>query len=181
MNHKLSMEALGRLDPIEYKSIKKNNCLVILDNIRSMSNVGSIFRTCDAFNVSKLYLGGITPTPPHREIEKTALGSTNSVVWEHFEDTKKLIKKLKSESWVIVSIEQTNNKVWLQDFDAKKYKKIAFVMGNEVMGVDEKIIEMSDLVVEIPQWGTKHSLNVAVTTGIVLWDYVSKNIDSINQ
>ena len=171
---KLKLEELGRKTEEEAKSAQKSNCCIVLDNIRSMHNVGSVFRTSDAFLVEKLYLCGITAQPPHREIEKTALGATRSVIWEYAQDTTDVVKKLKEEGYEIYAIEQTNDSIDLFNFAPDRSKKYAFIMGNEVEGVSDNVIKMVDQAIEIPQFGAKHSFNVSVTTGIVLWDYFSK-------
>lgn len=167
---KLSMEELNRISPDEFKKIDKNKVIVILDNIRSMHNVGSIFRTADAFAIEKIYLCGITAQPPHREIEKTALGATESVDWEYVKDALELSQKLKAESYKIICIEQTEGSTLLQNFIKDKDEKLALVLGNEVEGVNQSIINIADECIEIPQYGTKHSFNVSVTAGIVLWE-----------
>ena len=171
---KLSMEELNRLTVDQYKGSGKSNFCLILDDIRSMANVGSIFRTSDCFLASKIYLCGITAQPPHREIEKTALGSTESVDWEYRNDVLELILTLKNEGWKIIPLEQVQNSVYLDEFIPLSNEKYAFVLGNEVFGVKQEIIDMADITVEIPQFGTKHSFNVSVSTGILLWDYYSK-------
>lgn len=168
------MEELNRKSVEEFKETNKNEIAILLDNVRSLHNVGSTFRTSDAFLVKKIYLCGITGTPPNREINKTALGATESVDWEYAESSVNLIAKLKQEGWIITSLEQADNSISLKDFKPIKNAKYCFVFGNEVFGVDEKIIESSDIVLEIPQYGTKHSLNVSVSVGIVVWDYLSK-------
>lgn len=166
------MEELGRVSPEEFKQQGKNPVVLVLDNIRSMHNVGSAFRTCDAFNVEKLYLCGITATPPQKEIAKTALGATESVDWEYAEEVVVLASRLKTEGYSIVLVEQTDDSVMLQDFDFARYEKIALFVGNEVFGISDGLLPLCDAAVEIPQFGTKHSLNVAVATGIVLWEAV---------
>lgn len=171
---KLSMDELNRLSISDYKKAIKSNFCLILDDIRSMSNVGSIFRTADCFLTSKIYLCGITAQPPHREIEKTALGATESVDWEYKSDVIELLTSLKNEGWQIVSLEQVENSIFLDEFKPDLTKKYAFILGNEVFGVKQEIINFSDCVIEIPQFGTKHSLNVSVSTGILVWDYYSK-------
>ena len=169
---KLKNSELNRIDVKSFKSIKKTPLIVILDNIRSLNNIGSIFRTCDAFLVSKIYLCGITAKPPNRKINKTALGSTNSVEWEYFKSTIKLIEKLKSESVKIWSIEQVERAQKLNDIEKIDSKqKHAIVFGNEIKGVDQKIIDISKNTIEIDQYGTKHSLNVSVAAGIVIWKF----------
>ena len=169
---KLKNSELNRIDVKSFKSIKKTPLIVVLDNIRSLNNIGSIFRTCDAFLVSKIYLCGITAKPPNRKINKTALGSTNSVEWEYFKSTIKLIEKLKSESVKIWSIEQVERAQKLNDIEKIDSKqKHAIVFGNEIKGVDQKIIDISENTIEIDQYGTKHSLNVSVAAGIVIWKF----------
>lgn len=166
------MEELGRVTPEEFKRQAKAPMVLVLDNIRSMHNVGSAFRTCDAFNIEKLYLCGITATPPQKEISKTALGATESVEWRYKEDVLELAKELKSDGYAVILVEQTDTSVMLQDFDFAKYGKIALFVGNEVFGISEGLLPLCDAAIEIPQFGTKHSLNVAVATGIVLWEAV---------
>ena len=169
MREKLSMEQLGRISVDEYKSSEKSPLIIIADNVRSMHNVGSIFRTSDAFLVEKIYLCGITPTPPHREIQKTALGATESVDWQYAENTLEVINQLKKEGWTILALEQTTNSVMLDELKVEKGEKIAIVLGNEVDGVNQEVINLCDKAVEIPQFGTKHSFNVSVSCGIMLW------------
>ena len=166
---KLSMEELGRLSVQEFKGTEKLPLVVVLDNVRSLHNVGSAFRTCDAFRISKLYLTGITGTPPHREIHKAALGATESVPWEYAEHTNDLIKELKGKGFEILAVEQTTHSLPLQNFKADPVKKYCLVFGNEVEGVSDEVIALADISLEIPQSGTKHSLNISVCTGIVLW------------
>lgn len=169
MREKLSMEQLGRISVDEYKSSEKSPLIIIADNVRSMHNVGSIFRTSDAFLVEKIYLCGITPTPPHREIQKTALGATESVDWQYAEDTLDVVNQLKKEGWTILALEQTTNSVMLDELKVEKGEKIAIVLGNEVDGVNQEVINLCHKAVEIPQFGTKHSFNVSVSCGIMLW------------
>lgn len=169
MREKLSMEQLGRISVDEYKSSEKSPLIIIADNVRSMHNVGSIFRTSDAFLVEKIYLCGITPTPPHREIQKTALGATESVDWQYVENTLDVINQLKKEGWTILALEQTTNSVMLDELKVEKGEKIAIVLGNEVEGVNQEVIKLCHKAVEIPQFGTKHSFNVSVSCGIMLW------------
>jgi len=169
---KLKNSELNRIDVKSFKSIKKTPLIVVLDNIRSLNNIGSIFRTCDAFLVSKIYLCGITAKPPNRKINKTALGSTDSVEWEYFKSTIKLIEKLKSEGvkiWSIEQVERAQKLNYIEKIDSKL--KHAIVFGNEIRGVDQKIIDISENTIEIDQYGTKHSLNVSVTAGIVIWKF----------
>lgn len=169
MREKLSMEQLGRMSVDEFKSSEKSPLIIIADNVRSMHNVGSIFRTSDAFLVEKIYLCGITPTPPHREIQKTALGATESVDWQYAENTLDVINQLKKEGWTILALEQTTNSVMLDELKVEKGEKIAIVLGNEVEGVNQEVINLCNKAVEIPQFGTKHSFNVSVSCGIMLW------------
>lgn len=173
---KLSMDELNRISVDEFKAKEKLNISIVLDDIRSRANVGSIFRTSDCFRVEKIHLCGITSKPPHREIEKTALGSTESVDWEYHEDPKSLIRSLKDEGYYIVSLEQVDQKTSLLDFNPPLNQKIALIAGNEVFGVKGELLNLSDEVVEIPQFGTKHSFNVSVSIGIFLWDYFTKTI-----
>ena len=177
MNKKLKLEELNRLSISEYANSEKDPIIVILDNIRSLNNVGSIFRTCDGFAVEKLYLCGITAQPPHREIRKTAIGATESVNWEYTETTKQAIEKCKSLGYDCFAVEQTKKSVFL-DKIVPKNKKIALVFGNEVDGVSQDSIDLCNEVIEIPQWGTKHSFNVSVSVGIVLWE-IKKSISLI--
>ena len=171
---KLQNEELDRLSVEDFKEAGKKPVIIILDNIRSMHNVGSSFRTSDAFLIEKIYLCGITAKPPHREIQKTALGATESVAWEHAESTLDLITSLKQEGWNIMAIEQVEGSVSLEKFDFKPEGKYAFVFGNEVFGVDDEVVKQADTCLEIPQFGTKHSLNISVSMGVVIWDYFSK-------
>lgn len=163
------MDELNRLSPEEFKQAKKSPIVVVLDNVRSMHNVGSIFRTSDAFAIEKLYLCGITARPPHRDIEKAALGATESVDWEYAESTLELVINLKNKGYTILSIEQAINSISLEKFNKSASEKYAVIFGNEVDGVDQDVITNSDACIEIPQFGTKHSFNVSVTAGIVLW------------
>ena len=171
---KLKNSELNRISIEEFKNSSKTPIKVILDNIRSAHNVGSIFRTCDAFLIDEIILCGITASPPNKEIRKTALGSTDSVTWSYFENTKQAIQELKKEKFQIISIEQADKSTRLEDFNVNSKKKYALIFGNEIKGVDQKLIDMSDVVVEIPQFGTKHSFNVSVSVGIVIWDFFSK-------
>lgn len=171
---KLKLEELNRITPEEFKEAEKTNVAIILDNIRSLHNVGSAFRTSDAFLIEKIYLCGITGTPPNKEINKTALGATDSVQWEYVKETTEVIQKLKEDGWKIFCLEQTNTSLPLQNFFPQKNTKYAFVFGNEVFGVQEEVIAESDKCIEIPQFGTKHSFNVSVSIGIVLWDFYLK-------
>ncbi len=171
---KLKNSELNRLEVSEFKETEKIPLIVILDNIRSLNNIGSVFRTSDGFVVEKIYLCGITAVPPNKDIHKTALGATESVDWEYVEDTLTLVKKLQSEGVMVASIEQAENATMLQDFKVFSDKKYAIVMGNEVKGVQQEVVSASDFCIEIPQFGTKHSLNISVTTGIVLWSFLEK-------
>ena len=171
---KLKNSELGRLNVEEFKKTDKIPLIVVLDNIRSLNNIGSVFRSSDAFLVEKIYLCGITAQPPHKEIHKTALGATESVDWEYVEDTLELIKKLQKEGVLVASIEQAENSTMLQDFTIQPNKKYAIVMGNEVKGVQQEVVSASDYCIEIPQFGTKHSLNISVSCGVVLWDLFKK-------
>ncbi|MBC7922132.1 MAG: TrmH family RNA methyltransferase [Ferruginibacter sp.] len=171
---KLQNEELNRISVEEFKNKEKNPFVLILDNVRSMHNVGSAFRTADAFLAAKLYLCGITGTPPHREIQKTALGATESVAWEYAGNVVTLVQRLKAEGWTVVAVEQADRSVSLQQFQPAPYTRYGFVFGNEVFGVEEEVVAMADACVEIPQFGTKHSLNIAVSIGIVCWDFVQK-------
>ncbi|WP_258103051.1 RNA methyltransferase [Marinoscillum sp. MHG1-6] len=172
---KLKNEELNRISEEEYKSAEKSNLCIVLDDIRSMNNVGSAFRTADAFRVEKIFLCGITATPPHREINKTALGATESVDWEYQKDVHALIKELSQKGYVIASVEQADKSTKLDQFRPDPHKKYAFIFGNEVFGVNDEVVSNSDLVIEIPQFGTKHSLNISVSMGIVIWDFFSKS------
>lgn len=172
MNRKLKLWELNRSTNEEFKQQEKFPIIVVLDNIRSLNNIGSFFRSSDAFNVEKIYLCGITAQPPHREIQKTALGATESVEWEYVEDVLSLIDQLKKENIVICPIEQAENTTLLQDVKINPELTYALIFGNEVEGVNQQIIDKSDMTIEIPQFGTKHSLNVSVCAGVVLWDFV---------
>jgi tRNA G18 (ribose-2'-O)-methylase SpoU len=171
---KLKNEELNRLTVEEFKKADKTPVVIILDNIRSFNNVGSAFRTADAFRLEAIYLCGITARPPHREIHKTALGATESVDWQYFKDTREAVDVLKSRGYEIIGIEQVDNSVMLNQFRPESGKKYGLVFGNEVKGVDDQIIEMCDRCIEIPQKGTKHSLNITVSLGVVVWDFFSK-------
>ncbi|MFZ1808018.1 MAG: RNA methyltransferase [Cyclobacteriaceae bacterium] len=173
---KLKLEELGRISTEEYKSANKLPIVIVLDNVRSLHNVGSAFRTADAFRVDKIFLTGITGQPPHREIQKTALGATESVNWEYFKSAGEQVKNLKSEGYTIIIIEQTSESLALQDFAPTADRKYCLVFGNEVNGVSEEVIEHADLAIEIPQSGTKHSINVSVCIGIVVWEMAKKFI-----
>ena len=171
---KLKNSELGRLDVEGFKNTEKVPLIVVLDNIRSLNNIGSVFRTSDAFLIEKIYLCGITAQPPHKEIHKTALGATESVDWEYAENTLDVVKKLQADGVHVSAIEQAENSIALQDFELKEGQKYAIIMGNEVKGVQQEVVSTCDAVIEIPQYGTKHSLNIAVTTGVVIWDLFKK-------
>lgn len=171
---KLKNSELDRLSVEDFKHSKKTPIIIVLDNIRSLNNIGSVFRTSDAFLVEKIYLCGITATPPHKDIHKTALGSTETVDWEYVENTIELVEKLKAENCKVLSIEQAENAVMLDQFTPEANTKYALVFGNEVKGVSQKVVNISDNVIEIPQYGTKHSLNISVSCGVVVWDVFSK-------
>ncbi len=171
---KLSMDELGRKTPGDFKSAEKFPLVLVLDNIRSMMNIGSVFRTADAFLLKQIVLCGITAQPPHREIHKTALGATESMDWVYFSSTTEALQQLKQQGYVVIALEQTTQSISLKEFTPEKGKKYALVFGNEVKGVDEKVLELCDLSIEIPQFGTKHSFNISVTAGIAIWDFFSK-------
>ena len=171
---KLSMEELERLSVQEFKETKKSPIILVLDNIRSLNNVGSAFRTGDAFRVEKIYLCGITGTPPHRDIQKTALGSTESVDWEYCSSTLDVLTRLKAEGVRCCALEQVENSTQLQQFQPQKGNTYALIFGNEVFGVEDEVLGACDEVLEIPQLGTKHSLNISVTLGIAVWDLMVK-------
>ncbi len=171
---KLKNSELNRLSVEEFKQSNKTPLIIILDNIRSLNNIGSVFRTSDAFLIEKIYLCGITATPPHKDIHKTALGSTDTVDWEYVDNTIDLINKLKKENVKILSIEQTENATMLNTFKTEEQTTYAVVFGNEVKGVSQNVVSASDAVIEIPQFGTKHSLNISVSAGVVIWDLFCK-------
>jgi tRNA G18 (ribose-2'-O)-methylase SpoU len=171
---KLENSELNRKSIADFKVADKTPIIIILDDIRSLNNIGSVFRTSDAFLVEKIYLCGITATPPNKEIHKTALGATETVEWEHQLDVLEVIEKLKKENVTVLAIEQVESAVFLNEFEIEKDTKYAFVFGNEVFGVNQKAIEICDGSIEIPQLGTKHSLNISVSAGIVIWDVFKK-------
>lgn len=173
-DRKLLNSELGRLSAEQYRAARPSGVEVILDNIRSAHNVGSIFRSSDAFRIDRVWLCGITPLPPTAEIHKTALGAEDSVLWEHRDDTVALVKELQAEGYTVVSIEQTEHSVNLRDFHCDFGKKYAFVFGNEVDGVSQEVVDQCNASIEIPQYGTKHSLNVSVCAGVVLWAITDK-------
>lgn len=171
---KLRNDELDRLDVEAFKEAEKAPLVIVLDNIRSLNNIGSVFRTADAFLVEKIYLCGITATPPHKDIRKTALGATESVDWAYEEDTVALIQHLQAEGYEVLAIEQAENAQLLNTFQVENKKKYALVFGNEVKGVSQKAVNQCNGVIEIPQYGTKHSLNISVSAGVVVWDFWSK-------
>ncbi|PRX57769.1 RNA methyltransferase [Flagellimonas meridianipacifica] len=171
---KLQNSELERLNVEEFRQAVKMPVIVILDNIRSLNNIGSVFRTADAFLVEKIFLCGITATPPHKDIRKTALGATQSVEWEYRENTLEVVEELKKKGVRTVAIEQAEQATHLQDFNPKKQEQIALIFGNEVKGVSQEVVSACDLVLEIPQFGTKHSLNISVSAGVVVWDVWTK-------
>ena len=171
---KLKNEELKRKTVIDFKEATKTPLILILDNIRSLNNIGSVFRSADAFLVEKIYLCGITAKPPHRDIHKTALGATDNVAWEYVENTLMVVKKLQEEGASVWAIEQTENATLLNSFKPKPKTKNAFVLGNEVRGVSQEVVSACGQALEIPQYGTKHSLNISVATGIIVWDYFTK-------
>ena len=175
---KLKTTELNRLSVKEFKSVEKIPLVIVLDNVRSQHNVGSIFRTADAFCVMGIHLCGITATPPHREIHKTALGATESVAWKFFPETINSVRSLKKEGYKIYAVEQTDESIPLDKIQMQSSEKIALVFGNEINGIDETVISESDRSIEIPQFGTKHSLNVSVSAGIVIWEFGKKYFKS---
>ncbi|SES81810.1 SpoU rRNA Methylase family protein [Hymenobacter actinosclerus] len=166
------MDELNRLTVADFKNTRKFPLTLVLDNVRSLHNVGAAFRTADAFAVEKIWLCGITGRPPHRDITKTALGSTESVVWEYAPTTLEALLQLKAAGYVLVAVEQTTESILLADFIIAADQPYALVMGNEVFGVDDEVLALCDAAVEIPQFGTKHSLNVSVAAGVVLWEFI---------
>ncbi|SDM93252.1 SpoU rRNA Methylase family protein [Daejeonella rubra] len=171
---KLKTEELGRVGIEDFKKQEKLPLVVILDSVRSMHNIGSIFRTSDGFAIEKICLCGITAQPPHREIEKTALGATQSIEWTYSEDVCDVINELKSGGYTIIAIEQAENSTMLNDYQPDNSKKYALIFGNEVNGVSDQAMKLIDTCIEIPQFGTKHSFNIVVSAGIVLWDFFAK-------
>lgn len=175
---KLKTTELNRLSVEEFKRAKKQQIVIVLDNIRSGMNVGSVFRTSDAFLIDKIYLCGITAKPPNKEIRKTAIGASQTVDWEHYKNTIDAVCQLKKEGYNIVSIEQADESISLEKFVPSTNQKYALIFGNEVKGVEQEIIDISDYCVEIPQYGTKHSFNISVSAGIVLWE-INKKINQL--
>lgn len=173
-NRKLRNSELDRKSPEEFKAAEKTPIIVILDHVRSLNNIGSIFRTADAFLIEKIYLCGITATPPHKDIQKTALGATDTVAWEYFENVLEVVEDLQKDHVKVFAVEQAEKATMLNDFNPQKGEKYALVFGNEVKGVQQKVVSASDGVLEIPQLGSKHSLNISVSAGVVLWDVFAK-------
>ncbi|MDB9795171.1 RNA methyltransferase [Flavobacteriaceae bacterium] len=171
---KTTNEALERLDVAGFKAAQKTPLILILDNIRSLNNIGSVFRTADAFLVTKIYLCGITAQPPHKDINKTALGATETVAWEYRENTLELVKELQAQSIAVWSVEQAQGATFLDKMLLQPETTYALIFGNEVKGVQQAVVNESDGVVEIPQFGTKHSLNISVSAGVVVWDFWKK-------
>ena len=169
MNKKLKLEELNRLSILEFKEVDKDPIIVLLDDVRSFNNVGSVFRTCDAMGIKKMYLCGITGQPPHREIRKTAIGASESVDWEYENNASEILTKYRDLGYEIIAVEQTTSSVSLENYQLSN-KNILLVFGNEINGVSQKLVDLCDLSLEIPQWGTKHSINISVSVGIVLWN-----------
>lgn len=170
MNEKLNVEEMNRLDVVAFKESEKLPLIMVLDNVRSLHNVGSVLRTADAFRLEGVWLCGITATPPHAEIHKTALGAEDSVDWRYFASTEEAVAELHACGYIVAAIEQCRDSVMLTDFRVDRSQRYAFIMGNEVKGVQQSVVDKSDIVIEIPQFGTKHSMNVSVTAGIVMWE-----------
>ena len=168
---KLNILELNRMNVADYREADKVPFVVVLDNVRSLHNVGSVFRTSDAYRVESIYLCGVTATPPSAEIHKTALGAEDSVAWQYFKDTREAVEQLHREGYIVLSIEQVQGSIALQDLRLEKGKKYAVIFGNEVKGVQQEVVDMSDGCIELPQYGTKHSLNVSITAGIVIWEF----------
>ena len=171
---KLKITEMGRMSAEQFHAAEKMPLVVVLDDVRSMYNVGSVFRTADAFRVSAIYLCGITATPPHPEIHKTALGAEDTVDWRHFSDTMEAVQSLKADGFTVLSIEQCEGSTMLQTIQLHRTQKYAIVMGNEVKGVKQEVVNASDNCLEIPQFGTKHSLNVSTTAGMVIWEFAKQ-------
>ena len=171
---KLSITELNRIDKEEFKKVEKLPLIVVLDNVRSLHNVGSVFRSSDAFRVESIYLCGITAVPPQPEIHKTALGAEETVEWKYFEHTQDAVHELKNDGVEVLAIEQVEGSIMLQNFIPESNKKYAIIFGNEVKGVQQEVVNICDNCIEIPQFGTKHSLNVSVTAGILIWEFASK-------
>jgi tRNA G18 (ribose-2'-O)-methylase SpoU len=173
---KLKITELNRLTNEEFQEKEKLPLIVVLDNVRSLFNVGSVFRTSDAFLIEEIFLCGITSTPPHTEIHKTALGAETTVKWRYFQKTEDAVSYLKNENWSVVAIEQVEGSTMLSDFDFNANGKLAVVFGNEVKGVQQSVVNLCDNCIEIPQFGTKHSLNISVTAGIVIWEFAKNRL-----
>jgi tRNA G18 (ribose-2'-O)-methylase SpoU len=171
---KLKIDELNRISIDKYKKAAKIPVVIVLDNIRSLNNIGSVFRTADAFRIEKIFLCGITARPPHRDIQKTALGATESVDWEYLQDVSKSVEYLKKQGYSIYAIEQTDSSLNIEEYQFKNDKKVAVIFGNEVKGVSEVLMNMVDSCIEIPQYGTKHSLNISVSAGIIIWNLYIK-------
>jgi tRNA G18 (ribose-2'-O)-methylase SpoU len=171
---KLSLKELNRVTPEEFKKQAKTPFVLVLDNVRSALNVGSAFRTADSFALEKIYLCGITAKPPHREILKTAIGATDAVEWEYADKTIDSIEELRKKGYRIIGVEQTDKSIFLQDFEVKTNEKLALLFGNEVSGISDEVIPFLDDCIEVPQFGTKHSLNISVCVGVVVWDLFKK-------
>ncbi len=177
---KLKLEELGRVDVETYQQQNKIPVVILCDNIRSMHNVGSIFRTADAFSIEKIYLCGITARPPHKEIRKTALGSTESVIWEYHKNATEILKALMAEGYTPIAIEQVDKSVSLESYAVESDKKYVIILGNEVEGVQQELIDMCEIALEIPQSGTKHSLNVSVCSGIIMWKFYQRYLNRLS-
>jgi tRNA G18 (ribose-2'-O)-methylase SpoU len=171
---KLKNEELNRKSIVEFKAASKTPLILILDNVRSLNNIGSVFRTSDAFLIEKIYLCGITACPPHKDIHKTALGATENVLWEHCESTLEVVKKLLAQGTSVWAVEQTEGALSLDQFKPNPHTSYAFVLGNEVHGVGQEVVDTCGKALEIPQFGTKHSLNISVATGVIVWDFFTK-------
>ncbi|MGN6639963.1 MAG: RNA methyltransferase [Mucilaginibacter sp.] len=171
---KLKLDELNRASVSEFKAQDKLPVAIVLDNVRSMHNVGSVFRTCDGFAVEQICLCGITGRPPHREIEKTALGATQSIDWHYYPTPLEAVNQLRKEGYTIVAIEQAEKSIMLNNFEVDTDKKYALIFGNEVNGVSDEVMQVIDACIEIPQFGTKHSFNIVVSAGIVLWDFFTR-------
>ena len=175
---KTKVEDLKRIEVSQFKKRKKREVIIILDNLRSLNNIGSCFRTSDAFLIKKIYLVGITGSPPNTDIDRTALGATESVDWEYVSCISNIEKELKDDGWKIALVEKTDQSIDLKSFNPKKEEKIAFVFGNEVFGVSEESLKCADIAIEIPQFGTKHSFNITISLGIILWDHYVKTTET---
>jgi 23S rRNA (guanosine2251-2'-O)-methyltransferase len=176
---KLKNEELNRKSVEEFRSSEKLPLIIVLDNVRSMNNIGSVYRTADAFSCEAVYLCGITATPPHREIEKTALGATESVQWKYFKTTIEAVEELRKQQYLVIAVEQAEGSVPLNTFSLLKTGKYAIVFGHEMLGVSDEVMEKVDAAIEVPQYGTKHSLNISVCAGIVIWEFFQKIVDTL--